>query len=269
MNGNAMITEQEFSHFQRFIYESAGITLPSSKKMLVSSRLARRLQHYEFNTYSEYFKFLKSGDSKTEIQTAIDLLTTNETYFFREPKHFDLLKEQALAARNRVQSFRVWSAACSSGEEAYSAAMVLADSMEGTQWDVFGCDISARVLQRAATGHFSMERTKNIPAAYMRRYCLKGIDAQQGTLLIERDLRSKVRFSQVNLNETLPDIGMFDIVFLRNVMIYFNDDTKRQVVERVVSKLKPGGYLLISHSETLNGISTVVVPVSPSVYRKL
>jgi chemotaxis protein methyltransferase CheR len=268
MNTVSVITEQEFSNFQGFIYDAAGITLTASKKLLVSSRLAKRLAQYQFKSYGEYFHLLKSGNSPVEVQTAIDLLTTNETYFFREPKHFDLLREQALAAANRSRPFRVWSAASSTGEEAYSIAMVLADCMEGTQWDILGTDISARVLVRAAAGHYPLERTKNIPKSYLQRFCLKGIDDQAGTLLIERSLRGKVNFRQANLNAALPEIGLFDVIFLRNVMIYFNDETKRQVVARVLAQLKPGGYFCIGHSETLNGISSAVQPMAPSIYRK-
>jgi chemotaxis protein methyltransferase CheR len=262
------ISDQEFTQFQRFIFDAAGITLSSSKKALVSGRLAKRLEHCQLGSYGAYFKLLMSGNEPGEVQTAVDLLTTNETYFFRESKHFDFLREQALAAARRTQPFRVWSAASSSGEEAYSIAMVLADCLGSTPWEVVGSDISSRVLQGACAGHYPLQRTQHIPAAYLRRFCLKGTGAQDGTLLIERSLRSKVRFVQVNLNAALPELGMFDVVFLRNVMIYFNDDTKRQVVARVLSQLKPGGHFCIGHSESLNDITNTVQSLAPSIYRK-
>jgi chemotaxis protein methyltransferase CheR len=262
------ITDAEFARFQRFIYEAAGITLAPAKKALVCGRLSKRLQVLHLDSYSEYFELLKSGRATAEVQTAIDLLTTNETYFFREPKHFELLRELAMAASARAQPFRVWSAASSSGEECYSIAMVLADCMGSTAWDVVGSDISTRVLQRARTGHYPMERARNIPPAYLKRFCLRGMDEQEGTLLIERQLRNRVAFAQVNLNAELPRLGSFDVIFLRNVMIYFNGDTKRQVVARVLALLKPGGYFCIGHSESLNDITTAVVPVAPSIYRK-
>ena len=262
------ITDQEFVQFQRFIFEAAGISLSSAKKALVSGRLAKRLQQYQLGSYMEYFRLLASGQAPAEVQTAVDLLTTNETYFFREPKHFELLREQALAARRRTQPFRVWSAASSTGEEAYSIAMVLADCLEGSSWEVIGSDISARVLRQARSGHYSTERTQYIPQDYLRRFCLKGIGNQQGTLLVERSLRSRVQFMQVNLNEPLPQLGAFDVIFLRNVMIYFNGDTKRQVVARVLSLLKPGGHFCVGHSESLNVITDAVRPLAPSIYRK-
>lgn len=202
------------------------------------------------------------------MQIAVDLLTTNETYFFREPKHFDFLRQHSLAARNRSQMFRVWSAASSSGEEAYSIAMVLADCMESTPWEVMGSDISTRVLQGARSALYTLERARHIPPPYLQRFCLKGHDEHEGSLLIHRQLRSRVQFKQVNLNAPLPELGSFDFIFLRNVMIYFNEDTKRQVVARVIALLKPGGYFCVGHSESLNGITQAVKAVAPSIYQR-
>jgi chemotaxis protein methyltransferase CheR len=262
------ITDTEFSQFQRFIFDAAGITLSAGKKALVSGRLSKRLQAHRLGSFTDYFKLLSSGKADAEVQTAVDLLTTNETYFFREPKHFELLRSAATAAAGQAQPFRVWSAASSTGEECYSMAMVLADCLGGASWDVVGSDISTRVLQRARLGHYPMERTKHIPQHYLKRFCLRGTGEQAGTLLVERELRSRVSFAQVNLNADLPRLGSFDVIFLRNVMIYFNGDTKRQVVARVLSLLKPGGHFCIGHSESLNDISSAVQQIAPSIYRK-
>lgn len=266
------INDQEFAHFQRFIYEAAGITLSPAKKALVSGRLAKRLEAHRLHSYGEYFALLKSGQDAREVQMAVDLLTTNETYFFREPKHFDLLRKMALApqgnGRKATLPFRAWSAASSTGEEAYTIAMVLKDCLQVRPFEVVGTDISVRVLQRARTGHYPEQRTRQIPPAFLKRYCLKGLGAQEGTLLVDRSVREHVRFAHANLNAPLPDLGSFDAIFLRNVMIYFNGDTKQQVVARVLSALKPGGYLYVGHSESLHGIDTAVLPVMPSVYRK-
>lgn len=268
---SAQLTDREFHQFQQFIYDTAGISLSASKKALVSGRLAKRLQQYRLDSYGEYLHLLESGQAPAEVQIAVDLLTTNETYFFRESSHFDLLREIATAhheAPRRTQPFRVWSAASSSGEEAYSTAMVLAACMPTTPWEVIGSDISIRVLQRARSGHYPVERTKHIPENYLKRFCLKGIGEQQGTLLVHRSLRQRVQFMQVNLNASLPQLGMFDAIFLRNVMIYFNIETKRQVVGRVLSLLKPGGYFFIGHSESLHDITDAVQLLMPSIYRK-
>lgn len=263
------LNDSEFNRFQRFIFDAAGITLAASKKPLVSGRLAKRVAQHGCASYTEYLDLLASGGTGGEAQIAVDLLTTNETYFFREPKHFQLLRDLATAAYARRKGMRVWSAACSSGEEVYSMAMVLDDCFHGEAgWEVMGSDISSRVLQRARTAHYPMERARHVPPAYLRKYCLRGTDQQAGTLLVERGLRERVRFAQVNLNAALPQLGSFDVIFLRNVMIYFNGDTKRQVVARVLGALKPGGHFCIGHSESLNDISTAVLPLAPSIYRK-
>lgn len=266
------INENEFASFRRFIFDMAGITMSESKKALVSGRLAKRLQYYGLQTYDAYFRLLQSGQHANEVQLAVDLLTTNETYFFRESRHFDLLREAAEAARPNLRAgspFRVWSAACSSGEEPYSIAMVLADVLGNAPWEVVASDISTRVLQRARVGHYPMERASHLPQDYLRRFCLKGIREQAGTLLVDKALRQRVQFRQVNLNTDLPgDLGTYNVVFLRNVMIYFNGDTKRQVVARVTSRIKPGGSFFIGHSESLHEINDTLTTVMPSVYRK-
>jgi len=265
----AEITDQEFSRFQRFIYEAAGITLSNAKKALVSGRLAKRLQHHKLRTYGEYLRLLTGGHQPQEVQAAVDLLTTNETYFFREPRHFEFLREQVRNDVYRTQPPRIWSAAGSTGEEAYTIAMVLEDCLPARPWEIVASDISTRVLAKARAGHYPMERARYIPPDFLRRFCLKGQDKHEGTLLVDRALRQKVRFMQVNLNAPLPQLGLFDFVFLRNVLIYFNLETKRQVVSRVLSALKPGGWLFIGHSENLHDITEAAQPVAPAIFRKL
>lgn len=262
------INDAEFTRFQRFIFEAAGITLSPAKKALVAGRLAKRLQHREMQSFSDYLRLLEQGSEATEVQMAVDLLTTNETYFFRESRHFDLLRQWAVQASGQGRALNVWSAACSSGEEVYSLAMVLQDCQPGLPWSVLGSDISTRVLARAQSGHYPLERTQNIPPAYLKRFCRKGQGDHDGTLLVDRALRDRVQFAQVNLNTDLPQLGPFDLIFLRNVMIYFNQDTRRRVVQRVLSVLKPGGHFCIGHSESLHDICSEVVSVAPAVYRK-
>lgn len=262
------ISNQEFARFQDFILKEAGITLSASKKALVSGRLDKRLRHFKLASYGDYLRLLDSGQDPAERQQAVDLLTTNETYFFREASHFALLQECAQRARERAQPLRVWSAACSSGEEPYSIAMVLDEALGEDGWEVLGSDICTKVLGRARIGHYPESRATQLPDALRRRYCLKGQGPQAGTMLVDRGLRQRVRFQQINLNKPLPALGAFDLIFLRNVMIYFSADTKRQVVSRLIGQLKPGGLLVIGHSETLNDISDTLLPLRPSVYRK-
>jgi chemotaxis protein methyltransferase CheR len=263
---NTSISDSDFARFQQMIFSIAGISMTSAKKALVAGRLARRLKHHGLDCYGEYFKLLSR--QQDEMQVAVDLLTTNETYFFREPKHFDFLRDRILPQHPPGRTFRVWSAASSSGEEAYTLAMVLADNLGTTPWEIFGSDISTRVLDKARTGLYPMERIRGIPQASLRAHCLKGVGSQEGSFIIDPALRRHVRFEQINLNESLPNVGEFDVIFLRNVMIYFQTDTKRQVVARLLAKLRPGGYFIVGHSESLNGLAQGLETVAPSIYRK-
>lgn len=264
----APINDKEFSQFQDLIYSIAGISLSSAKKPLVSGRLTKRLREHQLLNFGDYFDLLNSGNYPDEIQTAVDLLTTNETYFFREPKHFDFLRDEILANHKKGQPFRVWSAASSSGQEAYTIAMVLADCLGDEPWEILASDISSRVLEQARSGKYPLEQARNIPKELLNKFCLKGVGSQEGSFLIERNLRSRVNFMQVNLNSTLPKLGEFDLIFLRNVMIYFDEETKRQVVRRIIEQLKPDGHLLIGHSESLNGIVNDMKSLRPSIYYK-
>jgi len=262
------LLDSEFAQFQGLLHRLAGISLSPAKKALVCGRLAKRIKHHQLDSYGDYFRMLTGGNAKQELQVAIDLLTTNETYFFREPKHFEFLRSRILPARRPGSPFRVWSAACSSGEEPYSIAMLLADSLREAPWEIVASDISTRVLERARSAHYAMERAEHIPEAYLRAYCLKGVGRQEGTFMIDRQLRGKINFMQVNLNEQLPRVGEFDVIFLRNVMIYFDVETKRKVVQRLLAAIKPGGHLMIGHSESLNGVNDDLQSAAPSVYRK-
>src|SRR5580658_3361994 len=204
--GALTISDREFAQFQTFIFEAAGITLSNSKKALVSGRLAKRLHHLNLDSYGEYFRLISSGREPGEVQMVIDLLTTNETYFFREPQHFEFMKAELPKDVQYAKPLRVWSAAASTGEEPYSIAMLLEDCLGslGRPWEIVASDISMRVLERAATGHYSTMRTGGIPPHYLRKYCLKGMGKQAGTILVDRKLRQQVQFRQINLNSTLP-----------------------------------------------------------------
>lgn len=265
---DSAITDQEFVLFQRLIYKIAGISLSDAKKVLLVGRLQKRLRHYQLDTFTQYYRLLSSEQHPEELQTMVDLLTTNETYFFREPQHFAFLRDEILSKRKNPAKFRVWSAASSTGEEVYTLAMLLAD-FSTTAWEVVGSDISTQVLQKAQRGHYPLNRNEGIPPDMLTRYCLKGVRSQQGTFLIVPELRKQVSFHHLNL--TLPiteDIGKFEVIFLRNVMIYFDIDTKRKVIANLLPHLLPGGYLIIGHSETLNGIQSGLTQVRPTIYRK-
>ncbi|MFT3736786.1 MAG: protein-glutamate O-methyltransferase CheR [Rhodocyclaceae bacterium] len=262
------ISEREFEQFRQFILKATGISMSPAKRPLVGGRLAKRLKQRGLDSYGDYFKLLDNERDAGEVQIAIDLLTTNETSFFRERKHFDFLQAQLATGWPGKAPLRIWSAASSSGEEAYSLAMLLSDQLADGQWEVHASDISTRVLERARLGRYAIERSATIPKDYLKRFCLRGTGPEEGAMLIKRSLRQRVSFQQVNLNAPLPQLGMFDAIFLRNVMIYFNEQTKREVVTRVLAQLKPGGFFFIGHSESLQNVASGLETIAPSVFRK-
>lgn len=266
--GLTSISDAEFKQFKTWIYDAVGINLSDHKKNLVMGRLAPRLRHHKLSKYGDYFNLLTSNNKSVELQIAVDLLTTNETYFFREPKHFDFLRDDILKNHSSGRQMRIWSAASSTGEEPYSLAMILAESLGNGSWDILASDISSRVLDRASSGHYSMDRARHIPKNFLHKYCLKGVDDQDGTFMINAELKRRVKFKQINLNTRLPNIGEFNVIVLRNVMIYFDLETKRKLIERMVPYLRSGGYMLIGHSESLNGVTDKLETIRPSIYRK-
>lgn len=269
MTTDFSINDNEFSRFRQLLYQIAGINLSNAKKMLLVGRLSRRLRHYQLHSFEDYFRLVTDPSHSEELQTMVDLLTTNETYFFREPAHFDFLRHTLADITDQGRAVEVWSAASSTGEEAYSIAMTLADCLREKPWSVLGTDISTQVLQRARLGHYPLARNHGIPPAFLRQYCLKGIREQEGTFLIERKLRQRVQFQHMNLNSPQPlRVGNFDYIFLRNVMIYFDTETKQRVIQNLLPNLRSGGYLIIGHSETLHGITDAVKSVRPTIYRK-
>lgn len=258
------LTAKEFAWIRDFLYERTGIVLKEGKEAMVAGRLARRVRHHGLSSYTEYFELI-SAAGQDETGVALDLLTTNETYFFREPAHFDLLGQ--IAKNHKPGRFRVWSAASSSGEEAYTIAMVLADTRGETGWEIVGTDISSRVLERARRGIYPLDAVAKIPQPMLKAFCLRGKDEYEGYLAVSPTLTSRVSFQHANLIEALPKLGTFEVIFLRNVMIYFDVPTKAALVERIRPHLAPGGYLIVSHSESLNGYQADLEMVRPSVYR--
>lgn len=263
------LTTREFAWIRQFLLARTGIELKDGKEAMVMGRLDRRLRHHGLNTYAEYFELLESDADPLETTLAVDLLTTNETYFFREPAHFAFLRDVLGNARPRPGPIRVWSAASSTGEEAYTIAMTLADCLPvGQDWQVLATDISTRVLEIARRGLYPIDAAEKIPAELLRAYCLRGRDEYEGFLAMDRALRAKVEFRHANLLDLPADLGTFDVIFLRNVMIYFGEDTKRAIVQRLEQLLRPGGHLIVSHSETLANLTSTLGRVTPSIYHR-
>ncbi len=260
-------TDQEFAAFARLIYEKLGIFLPESKKTLLMNRLWKRVDACGFDNYRDYYCYIVGKKGQAELTLALDLITTNETYFFREQKHFDYLTGQILPKYKSTELLRVWSAASSTGEEPYSIAMLLADQCS-CQWELLCSDVNHSVIEKARQGIFPNLRTEHIPVNYKRRFCRRGIGPQEGYMRINAELRAKVQFFTLNLNTEFDiELGKFDLVFLRNVLIYFDNVTKEKVLERIARTLKPGGILFVGHSESLQGLTTHFSPLHPAIYR--
>ena len=241
MIAQGTITDQEFALFQRLIYKIAGISLSEAKKVLLVGRLSRRLKQYELSSFTQYYRMLASGEHPEELQTMVDLLTTNETIFFREPKHFEFLRDQIIRKRTSPATFRVWSAASSSGEEAYSLAMVLAENLPNTPWEIVGSDISTQVLAKAATGHYSLAGLRD-PSWIHEQVLPERRFVPSGHFPHRTRVAQKGQFfNQINLMQPVTaDIGDFEVIFLRNVMIYFDPETKAKVVHNLLPRLKSG-----------------------------
>ena len=269
VNVGIELSAEEFDWIVTFLRRATGIELKEGKQTLVMARLERRLRLFQLNNYTEYFQLIAGPNAPAETQMAIDLLTTNETYFFREQDHFSqlpgLLPGEAVT---RGRSIRVWSAASSSGEEAYTIALILAECLPDRLWEVVGSDISTRVLETARRCLYPIEAAERIPERPRRAFCLRGQGEHDGLFTLKSGLRSRVSFVQVNLTKPLPELGQFDIVFLRNVMIYFSAETKGLLLSRIEDLLRPGGHLLIGHAESLHGLSHGLETVAPSIYRK-
>lgn len=265
------ISDKEFNLFKSLIYDKAGITLSENKRTLVVSRLSKRMRQLEIGSFSIYYNKVTGKNNNIELQNAIDLLTTNETYFFRESKHFEYLEKDIINNVKSGSSFNVWSAASSTGEEAYSIAMVLADKFGlSSNWSVYGTDINSDVVKKARRGLYSISESEKISKSYLREYCLKGVREQSGMMLMDGRLKKHTKFDILNINGSWPEsLRSFDVVFLRNIMIYFDLETKQKLVDKIADKVKPGGYLFIGHSETLNQVSDRFKVIRPSICQKI
>ncbi len=265
------LSDRTYRGIADLMHAAVGISFNPSKKALVSSRLAPRIQRLGLPGFEDYLALIENAHESDEFQMAVDLLTTNETYFFREPAHFDLLeRELGTGARRQVS---VWSAAASYGDEAYSVAMVLADlELQGridAHWSVLGTDISDRTLRAASEAVYPQERLRHVSQQRLRRHCLRGEGESEGLVQMQPHLTERVRFGRMNLCEPIDPPGPFDIVFLRNVLIYFDADTKRAVVNRVLRELRPGGLFFVGMAEGRVATDVPIQSISPGAFRKV
>ena len=265
-------SDREFKQISDLMYEAAGLSYSDSKKSLIHSRLSPRIQKLKLSGFADYIAILENEAEAAEFQVAVDLLTTNETYFFREPKHYDLL-QQELASYGNKASLSVWSAAASFGDEAYSTAMLMSDLQMtgkiGSNWSILATDISHRVLLSAKEAVYPEDRLRAVSPERLRRYCLRGDGESQGQVLLQDKIRSRVQFGQLNLCKPFDGLGLFDVIFLRNVLIYFDPPTKSDVVDRVLATLKPGGLFFLGTAEGRVPCNTPLSTVIPGAFRKM
>lgn len=274
-----LLNDRDFHVLQRYVHQEAGIFLGPHKKALLVARLGRRLRELGLSSFGDYYRQVLADETGEERVRMLDSICTNETSFFREPGQFKFLERQVIpfwekeaAAGRRPRRVTVWSAACSTGEEPYSLAMSLLFHLPvsaGWTVEVLASDLSTRALRRARRGIWPIEKAAAIPERYLKRFMLKGTRAQEGRTSAGSELRASVRFLHFNLiHPSSPSGEGFDLVFCRNVLIYFNPETRRQVVQRLVELVAPGGLLFLGHAEGLTGLARGVRSVFPNVYEK-
>jgi len=273
--GQRAITREEYALFQALVEREAGIHLSAAKQALLVGRLSRRLRERELSSFSAYYRLVRS-DAEERVRM-LDCICTNETHFFREPRQFEFLEKQVFpewaaraAAGGMPRRIRAWSAACSTGEEPYSLAMtLLAHFPPSSGWtlEILASDLSTRALGQARAGLWSIDKAREIEERHLKAFMLRGRGPQEGVMKAGPEIRSIVRFQRVNLNQDrYPVAGPFDLVFCRNVLIYFDVVSKARVVHRLLDQLAPGGYLFLGHAESLTGLTDRGRSVGPTVY---
>lgn len=266
------ITADEYQRLCALIYDESGIALGDQKQSLVVSRLSKRLRELGLKTFVEYYEHVVNDPSREEFTRLLDLISTNKTDFFREPKHFEFLREEILPELTREKRIRIWSSACSTGEEPYTIAMTLYDGVsDPAQWDfkILATDLSTRVLAKAAAGLYDAERVRAVPLEIVRRHFLRGRGRSEGQVKVKPHLAGMIQFRRLNLmDDRFPIKAALDVVFCRNVMIYFDRPTQEQLVNKFYRYLKPGGHLFIGHSESLQWVNHPFRTVAATIYRK-
>ena len=268
-----------FNKFQALIYKEAGIWLAPHKEALLTGRLSKRLRFLGIGSMADYYAFVTDADQQSERALMIDCITTNETRFFREPRHFEVLATQIFpqwrqqaAAGLRSTHVRIWSAGCSTGEEPYSLAMLFRKYFpveSGWTLEILATDISNRVLEKARDGLYPITRSQDIPRHFLLEFMLRGSGDHEQWMKVGPEIQELVRFARLNLHaESYPVPGLFDLIFCRNVLIYFDNPGKKKVIEGLLRHLTPSGLLFVGHSESLGGLAMGLRTVIPTVYSR-
>jgi chemotaxis protein methyltransferase CheR len=265
------LTAREFAQIRRLAYEEFGLDLREGKETLVSARLGKKIRELNFRSFQEYYSYVMEDRTGESLIALIDALTTNHTSFFREPAHFDFLRQTILPGLRDRDRIAIWSAGCSTGEEPYSIAFSILEDL-GEQAlrksRILATDISTRVLASAQQGTYPAERFDGIPQYQLRAYLLRGERHFQDWYRVKPEVRAAVEFRRLNLMDRFSHLGPFPVIFCRNVMIYFDRPTQRDLVNRLAACLEPGGYLFIGHAESLNGVDHPLRYIRPAIYTK-
>ncbi len=274
----AVLSDKTFARFSSFIYDQVGIKLPPAKKTMLEARLNKRLKAHGLSTFEEYADYVFSHEGMTgELIDLIDVVTTNKTDFFREPAHFDYLVNKAIPALTDTHGagfrnpFKIWSAGCSTGEEPYTMSMVLSEvaaAQPGFRSSILATDISTAVLSKAHHGVYGEDRVETVPPVMKKKYLLRSRDRNSGLVRIVPELRSMIRFKRLNFMEEFDLREQMDVIFCRNVIIYFDKPTQEKLLNKFTRQLVKGGYLFLGHSESLNGLDVPLTSVASTVYRK-
>ena len=266
------ISKKEYDQIRTLLYDESGISLGESKQSLVVSRLTKRLRELQLDDFASYYDYVRQDSSDEEFTRMLDLLSTNKTDFFREPKHFDFLRERILPSLKKDKRIRIWSSACSTGEEPYTIAMTLYEGVQHpAQWNfqILASDISTRVLAHAAKGLYAEDRVREVPAAIVKHHFLQGRGDSAGLVKVKPHLSAIIKFRRLNLmDDRFPIKAPLDVIFCRNVMIYFDRPTQERLVNKFYHHLKPGGHLFIGHSESLQWVSHPFKTIAPTIYWK-
>jgi len=271
------LSNDEFNKLSSFIYKESGIRLPPVKKVMLQCRLQKRLRELNLRSFKEYCDYLFSKDGvDSEIIHMLDVVSTNKTDFFREPTHFDFLTEHILpeyVLASKGKQFKAWSAGCSSGEEPYTLAIVLSEFAEknpGFDFSIWATDISTRILQTAVNAVYKEERVEIVPIGLKKKYMLRSKDRANPTVKMGQNIRSRVRFGRLNFMDEHYSISeTFDVIFCRNVLIYFDRETQEQVINKLCLKLKIGGYLILGHSESILNMKLPLKQLKPTIYARI
>ena len=264
--------DNEFYRLKDYLEAETGIKLPPSKKIMLESRLRKRVHALDLGSFSEYCDLIFSEQGlTTELLHMVDTVTTNKTDFFREPDHFTFLSD--LLKRNHFsETLKIWSSACSTGEEPYTIAMVLEENKKNipeSGYQIVATDISYEVIEKGKKGIYREDKILPLPGEYKARYFLRSKDREKNTVRIKPEIRSKVIFKRYNLmNSLMLPIRDFDVIFCRNVLIYFNRDGQEKVLKHLYKHLRPGGYLFLGHSETIFGMDLLFYQEAPTIYKK-